>query len=315
MSATMPGRPAGGCVAITGATGMLGRHLCDHFRAAGWQVRGLDRILGVYPYHEPGIELFPCDLPDHIDPAGFAGASVLIHCAYMTRHTTVAEARRVNEDGTARLYELWRSRGGGKFVFISTTSAHEGARSYYGQSKLRIEQRLDPARDLVIRPGLILAAEGEGLFHRLRDSLRRTQSAPVFDGGKQIIQTVYIGDLCAAIYKAVVEDRSGRFVVAEPEGRSMRDFLRLLADRCGVRCRIVSLPSAPLLVALRLLESLRIPLPVSSENVLGAQSLVFQSSAADLRALGVEARGVEESLKIVLPSPGRGGSAPWHGAA
>ena len=40
-SAAGPG-PAVGCVAITGATGMVGRHLCDHFRAAGLAV--LDRL-------------------------------------------------------------------------------------------------------------------------------------------------------------------------------------------------------------------------------------------------------------------------------
>ncbi len=302
MSATTD-RPAGR-VAITGATGMVGRHLCDHFRAAGWQVRGLDRVRGIYPFREPGIEMYDCDLPDRIDPEGLRGAAALIHCAYMTRHTTLAEARRVNEEGTARLLELWRAGGGGKFVFISSTSAHEQAQSYYGRSKFRIEQTLDVTRDLVIRPGLVLAAEGEGLFHRMLGSLRRTGFAPVFDGGGQIIQTVYVGDLCAAILKAVGEGRSGRFVVAEPEGRPLRDFLRILGERCGVRARVVSIPSGPLLVVLRLAERLHVPLPVSSENVLGAKAMAFQASAADLRSLGVTARSLEESLALVL-APGR----------
>jgi NADH dehydrogenase len=303
MNAAASGEPARGTIAITGATGLVGRHLCDHFRAAGWQVRGLDRVQGSYPFREPGIQLFGCDLPDAIDPAGLAGADALVHCAYMTRHTTLAEARRVNELGTARLLELWRARGAGKFVFISSTSAREQALSYYGRSKFRIEQSLDLSRDLVIRPGLVLAAEGAGLFNRMVASLRRTRIAPVFDGGGQIIQTVYVGDLCAAIFQAIVAGRSGRFVVAEPTGRSMREFLRLVSARCGVRSRVVSIPSAPLLLVLRLTEGMRIPLPISSENVLGAQALVFEPSAADLKALGVEARGLEETLDRVL-APG-----------
>jgi nucleoside-diphosphate-sugar epimerase len=120
--------------------------------------------------------------------------------------------------------------------------------------------------------------------------------------GSDPLAVVYVGDLCAAFFKAIVEGRSGRFTVAEPKARSMREFLQIVADRRGVRCRFVSIPSAPLLMALRLTESLHLRLPISSENVLGAKAPVFEPSAADLQSLGVNARGLEESLASVCPS-------------
>src|SRR5439155_25763420 len=43
---TVSERPAGSpTVAITGAAGFLGSHLCDHFLARGWHVVGVDNLL------------------------------------------------------------------------------------------------------------------------------------------------------------------------------------------------------------------------------------------------------------------------------
>ena len=289
-----------GRVAVTGATGFLGRHLCEYFQARGWRVRGLVRDVGRHPVRE-GIELALCDLPDRIDAAAFAGADVVIHCAYASREANLVQARRVNELGTERVYALGRAAGVRRFVFISTISAHDEALSYYARSKLAIEHTLDPERDLIIRPGLVLAPGGGGLFHRMVDGLRRTGMAPIFDGGRQVMQTVYIDDFCAAVHGALVSDRVGRYVVAEPEGLPVRDFFRLVAEKCGVRCRLVPLPTTPLLLALRAVERLGVALPISSENVLGMRSLRFQPSARDMEALGVHPRPTAESLDLVFP--------------
>jgi len=289
-----------GRIAVTGATGFLGRHLCDHFRTRGWRVRGLVRD----PHRQglpPEVEVALCDLPDRAEAAAFTSVDVVIHCAYASREANLAAARRVNELGTERVYALGRAAGVRRFVFISSTSAHDGALSYYGRSKLALEHTLDPERDLIIRPGLVLAPGGGGLFHRMADGLRRTGVAPVFDGGRQIMQTVYIDDFCAAVHAAIARDRVGRYVVAEPEGLPVRDFFHLVAARCGARCRLVPVPAAPLLVVLRVAERLGIALPVSSENVLGMKSLRFQPSAADLETLGVPARRTAESLALVFP--------------
>jgi hypothetical protein len=104
--------------------------------AKGWIVRGLSRQR---PSRAVRWQWFRCDLPDEIDPRAFAGCGVVIHAAYATRARSEAEARRVNEDGTARVLKLTNDAGA-RLVFISSLSAHEGARSYYGRSKLAIER-------------------------------------------------------------------------------------------------------------------------------------------------------------------------------
>jgi nucleoside-diphosphate-sugar epimerase len=285
----------GTTVAVTGAGGFVGRHLCRHFLARGCTVRGLVRDPGRAAHLEPGVELFECDLPDRIDAAGFDGVEVLIHCAYTSRFVSLAEARRVNEDGSARVLAASREAGVKRFVFVSSTSAHPQARSYYGKSKLAVEGRLDPTRDLIIRPGLVLGADG-GLFQRLVASLRRSGVLPLFGGGRQPVQTVHIDDLCVAMERAVERRLTGPYVVAEPRGLPLRELLQLTAQKLGRRAIPVPLPASPVLACLRITEALRIPLPISSENVLGALSLREQPSADDLKAIGIVLRTAEESL-------------------
>lgn len=292
----------GGRLVVTGANGFLGRHLCDHFQARGWDVRGLVRDPSRYPFREPGVALYACDLPDRIDVSALRDADVLIHCAFTMRPTSPEVARRVNEDGSRRIRELAREAGIRRFVFISSTSAHDQAVSYYGRSKLAVERSLDPG-DLALRAGLILGSGDDGLFHRLVQSLRRTGMAPVVDGGRQIMQTVYVADLCAAIEVALRAGLVGCHVFAEPEGMPFRDFLRLVATTSGVRCRVLPLPAAPLLLALRLAERAGIALPISSENVLGLKSLRFQASSPEIARLGVRARPAAEALARIFRGP------------
>jgi nucleoside-diphosphate-sugar epimerase len=232
-----------------------------------------------------------------LDEAAFVGADVVIHCAYMSRHTTLEEARRVNEVGTERVLALARKHGS-RFVFISSTGAHEDALSYYGQSKLTIEGWLDPTRDLIIRPGLILG-DG-GLFKRISASLSRFGFIPVFDGGRQMIQTVHVEDLSAATVTAIERGLTGTYVVAEPDGLELRELFRAMGKRMGRKCRLVPLPATPVLAGLRLAERMGLRLPLTSENVLGARSLRVQPSRGDLERIGIRVRTVQESLDDLL---------------
>jgi nucleoside-diphosphate-sugar epimerase len=289
-------------VAVTGATGFIGRNLCDRFRRLGWDVRALARGTTAYPFTEPGVRIFSCDLPDILDAGALEGAEAIVHCAYTTRHEDLAEARRVNDEGTRRVLEASRAAGVGRFVFLSSQSAHENALSYYGRSKLALEKLVSLDRDLVFRPGLVLGKGNAGLFHRMCATMRRASVIPLFGGGSQPLQTVHIDDLCAAIVGAVANGMAGRFTVAEPEPIAMRRFLEMLASRMGRRPLFVPFPLTPALGALRVIEAMRLPFPVSSENLLGLKQMSAVDTRADLAALGVTARPARVSLDGIFQS-------------
>lgn len=198
-----------------------------------------------------------------------------------------------------RVLEASRSAGVQRFVFVSTFAAHAGALSYYGRSKYELEQGMDPERDLVLRPGLVLAAHG-GLFERLRHSLQSSPIVPLFGGGSQILQTVHIDDLCLAFEHALERGLTGALNVAEPEGLMMKSFIRKLARRLGKRVVLVPVPVQPTVAFLQLLEWARVPLPVSSERVLGLLAMRHTPTENDLARVGVHARTTAESLEDLI---------------
>jgi len=287
-------------VAVTGASGMLGRHLCDHLAARGWEVRALVRDPAAFGRLRPGIRAARCDLPDTIDESALAGADVVIHAAYPTRLIDLDRIRREAEDGTRRLFDASRRAGVGRFIFISSIVATPDAPSYYGQSKYALEALVDHGRDAIVRPGLILAREGQGLFQQMRDGMLRTHVLPVFGGGKQPLQTVHIDDVCEAIARIIERGLFGGFNVAEPEPFSFAGFLRLLARRLQTRCVLLPLPFAPTLAAVRLMERLGIPSPLRSESLLGIKALRRVPVTDDLRRLDLRLRSADESLATLL---------------
>jgi nucleoside-diphosphate-sugar epimerase len=292
---------SGSSVAVTGAAGFVGKRLVERLHERGVHVRAMVRDPSApYPFARPGIALFRCDLPDAIDTTALQGARALVHCAYTTRFKDLESARRSNEGGTRALLEKSRAAGVRKFVFLSSQSAHEEAKSYYGRSKLELERLLSPETDVILRSGLVIGREGNGLFHRMRDMVRGARVIPLFGGGRQPIQTIHIDDLCAAIENAIDRGLSGLYTVAEPRAIEMRELLRMIAARIRKKPVFVPFPIPPALVVLKVIEGLRIPFPVSSENLLGLACLRASDTARDLERLGVRARSTEESLDEAL---------------
>jgi len=287
-------------VVLTGASGLVGRALSAHFAARGWEVRALVRDPAAFGPPPAGVRVGRCDLPDTLDEALLAGADAVVHAAYATRETDRERARRVNEDGTRRLLEASRRARVPRFVFVSTVAAHPEAPNYYARSKYALESLCDPGRDLVVRPGLVLAREGHGIFHLMRDLARRAHVIPLFDGGRQPLQTVHQDDLCEAFARALERQLTGAVNVAEPAPLSLAAFLRAMVARLGVRCLFLPLPLAPVLAALRATEKLRVPLPVRSESLLAIKGLRQVPVAEDLRRLDLSMRSAEESLADVL---------------
>ena len=288
------------CICVTGASGFLGRHLCDYFRRQGSEVRALMRHPEAYPFQEAGIKPYRCDLPSDIDHTAFEGADVVIHCAYTTRQTSLEQAFSVNYLGTKAVYGLSRTHETSRFVFISSTAAHAGAESYYGRSKCSLELLFDPSKDLVIRPGLILGAGEHTRFSQMTRLVQRAGVVPVLRGSRSILQTIHVDDLCKAIDLALRKRLTGTLVVAEPHGLPITDFFQLIAAHFRRRCVFIPLPLRPTLAVLRVIEALGIPFPLTTESLLGLKQLTYMPSADDLARIGIDVMPAEQSVARCL---------------
>jgi nucleoside-diphosphate-sugar epimerase len=150
-------------IAVTGATGFLGRYLVRHLLAEGhtlacWYRPGSRRD-GMPD--GPGLTWVPGDLAD--PSAGEAlvrGCDAVVHAAlsrpgarFMGGEGDLVRFLERNLVGTIRLVESARSGGAGRFVFVSTCAVHDVIRddrpldeahplwpkSHYGAHKAAIE--------------------------------------------------------------------------------------------------------------------------------------------------------------------------------
>lgn len=152
-------------IALTGATGLLGRYIAAHLAAQGHHLRcwhrpqsdrtGLEHLAGALEWVEGDL-----GRPESCRPL-IEGCDAVVHAAlyhpgggFRGGEGDIVEYVEKNVAGTIRLIEAARSAGAGRFVFISTCAVHGAIlddrpldeahplwpTSHYGAHKAALEQ-------------------------------------------------------------------------------------------------------------------------------------------------------------------------------
>ena len=133
----------GGCVALIGATGFVGRHLLRRLTDEGWRLRALTRRPEALGPPTERVQPVVGDLEsDAALTALIQGADVVVHCAGLVAARDAAEFHRVNAEGTARLLRAAAAAGRPRFLLISSLAAREPQLSPYAASKRQAEELL-----------------------------------------------------------------------------------------------------------------------------------------------------------------------------
>jgi nucleoside-diphosphate-sugar epimerase len=132
-------------VAITGATGFLGRYIVKAFAGSGWRVR----ILARQPIDHPQLaglqlEVVLGDLSNRQALRTLVdGADVIVHAAGLIKARTPAAFEAVNVRGTANLAHTIEKRGSiARVLLVSSMAAREPELSTYARTKRAAEQLL-----------------------------------------------------------------------------------------------------------------------------------------------------------------------------
>ena len=147
-------------VLVTGATGFVGRHVCDYLQTAGFSIRAAVRKSTVLPEIFQQVEIGDIG-PDTAWDAALAGVECVVHLASYSpppgaaADEIAAKYRRVNVEGSERLARAAAAAGVRRLVYVSTikvngeiTPSNEAFTSdspprpqdSYGQSKWLAEQ-------------------------------------------------------------------------------------------------------------------------------------------------------------------------------
>ncbi|RJP30405.1 MAG: NAD(P)-dependent oxidoreductase [Phycisphaerales bacterium] len=207
-------------IAVTGATGFLGRYIVNHLVDAGhecrcWFRQSSDR--GGFDGHEQSIEWVPGALGDEVSCRRLTGgADAVVHAALFRPGPGFRGAEGdlrtfvdVNVTGAIQLIESARAAGVWRFIFISTCAVHEEIlddrrldeahpmwpRSHYGAHKAAIEEfvysfGLGDGYDIcALRPtGIYGVARpiARSKWYTLVQAVKRGDPIATDKGGKQV---------------------------------------------------------------------------------------------------------------------------------
>ncbi len=242
-------------IAVTGATGLIGRRLLPALQQAGSQLRLLTHTqrASVAGEQVQGNLLDEAALRSLV-----RGADAVVHLAAVA-HTRLrtpedrAHARRVNVEGTRLLLRAAQEAGASRFVLLS--SAHVYAGQYglsltensatagdtpYGALKLEAEQLAAEAeahglRVTVLRPCLTY---GPGVRFNLQSLLRAVRRGMYVRvrGARTVRSLASVDTVSATIVHLLRSPQgSGTFNVADATPVVLEDWVDRLADRMQVR--------------------------------------------------------------------------------
>ncbi len=282
-------------IAVTGANGFIGSCLVEYFAGKDWQVRALQRKPGATEQNNVTYHQF--SLGEPLDEKDFNGIDWLVHSAYQVYSAKNRDADRINREGTNDLIRVCR-KNDINIIFLSSFSAHEEAESHYGRSKLEVETLFDLQRDTVLRLGLVLG--NAGLFSNTVDITRKLKIIPLIDNGSQPVQILLLDDLCRIIEKLTDSKLSGKYNVATTEIYTIRDLYKQVADQLHLKRFFVPFPLILLQLIVGVIELLRIPIGIDSENVLGLKHMRSFETKEDLEALGIKLSALKQSIESLL---------------
>lgn len=199
-------------VAMTGATGFIGRNLVAHLVARGDTVRAIVRAESRRPPPD-GVEIVHAPLVVDALRKAFAGADVVVHLAGVVSTVREEQFMTVNVEGTRAAAEA-AFDAGARFVHISSLAAAGPAAASaprreddppaplntYGRSKLAGEAAVHGVTGLrwtVLRPGVVYGPGDRAVLPLFQFAARGLM--PLVGRRDAAYSFVYVDDLVRAI--------------------------------------------------------------------------------------------------------------------
>ena len=228
-------------VAVTGATGFVGRHAVAELARQGWRVRLLARS-------EPAHALWHALHPEVVlgslqQPAALQrlvqGADAVLHLAGAIKARNEQEFFAINRDGTANLAQaVQQTAPEAHFLHVSSLAAREPHLSGYAASKHAGEvaafEALGAHRVSIIRPPAVYGpGDRETLVFF---QLARQRLIPLLGSPTARIALIHVHDVARALAAQLQMPPSGciqGLADDSPQGYSWREILTAAATAVG----------------------------------------------------------------------------------
>ena len=265
-------------VLVSGGAGFLGVNLLRYLRDRGYGLVSLD--IADFPYADLKhvVRVVNGDIRNRADvDRAMTGVQVVVHCAAALPLYSEEDIRTTDLDGTRTVLESAGAHGVRRVVHISSTAVY-GIPNHapvletdplhsvgaYGAAKVEAEAVCLGFRSQgmvvpILRPKSFVGPERLGVFAMFYDWALDGRGFPLLGNGRNRYQLLDVEDLCEAIHicltgpAAIVDDT---FNIGAKEFGTIREDYQAVLDKAGHGKRITTVPAAPAVLALRLLERL-----------------------------------------------------------
>jgi nucleoside-diphosphate-sugar epimerase len=264
---------------ITGGAGFLGINMARYLLAKGHAVVSLDIAPFEYPERNQITEIRG-DIRNRQDvERAMQGVDIVIHTAAALPLYKPEDIYSTDIDGLRTVLDVAFANKVERVIHVSSTAVYgipdhhplyesdklQGV-GPYGEAKVIAEQICQEYRDKglcvpIIRPKSFVGPERLGVFALFYDWAKDGKNFPVLGSGKNRYQLLDVEDLCEALYLAATGDCAvvnDVFNIGAKEFTTLREDYQAVLDYAGHGKRIVTLPAAPMIWTLRILEKLKL---------------------------------------------------------
>ena len=228
---------------VTGATGYTGRSITQLLLERGHQVQS---ITGHPQRHNPfgdqvPLRPFNFDRPDLLAQT-LDGTDTLFN-TYWIRVNYRGRTHEQCVQQTKTMFQAAKQAGVRRIVHISITNADPESPLPYFRSKGQIEEAL---RGLgvpyaILKPSVLYAAE-DPLFNHLAWTMRGFPSVLLPSRSEFRLQPIFVQDLAQLAAEAADEDENLEIDAAGPEVFTYAEMVRLVRNRIGANCLVLTAP-------------------------------------------------------------------------
>jgi len=182
-------------IAITGSNSLLGLYFTNYFTKKRFNILKINKKKNFY-------------LNKKI-PFNFRRKKIdiLIHLA----HEYSSNSKKVNLEGTQKLFDNALRNNIKKIIFVSSLSSHNYAKSLYGKTKFEIEKYcLTNKKIIIIRPGLVFGFSLDKKLVIFKKIVSIIPFIPYFEKKDKYIYSVSIDELSKCVYK-IIKRRKNKY--------------------------------------------------------------------------------------------------------
>ena len=197
---------------ITGANGVIGKYISNYLKKRNW------KIIKISSKKRKGCIFYKLNSSIKFNIDKIKKADVLIHCAYDFKIRSWHEIKKININGSEKIFNLAKSASIKKIINVSSLSSFNKAESNYGKAKFQIEKIGKKYNVINLRCGLIKSKDSK-LYSKIYSLSKKIFIFPLIGKGDQKLHLLKLNDLAKFILRIESYDKklsSNTFYVANP---------------------------------------------------------------------------------------------------